>query len=394
MNARWKHRRFGLWLWLPAALLAICARADTIRLKNGNVIEGIIEKETPNEIVLGVGVGSVTLARSRIASIERSDRQGRESIRSEWRRQYYAHERFLPDGLEDLAGRFEDLQRRQRTAQHARGEIDRLTRGRPAIHAELERVRREGASLAARLVNADPQRDVQAYNEIVSRHNAVNARAQILQQQLREDAGQIETHYRALSSYMNALRAFRPDFQARQSGARPKGMSEAEGLFFDRIAERLADCEREIDAIPLPNPDVSGHIVVEAVINGQGTARLLLDTGASVVTLSERAAQRLKLDLPDQPNLVLEMADGTKTSGRLIELTSVRVGDAEARSVRAAVIETKPGEQFDGLLGMTFLREFSLRMDSAGGHFVLERFAPDGDRSRGSDGAKDGDQNR
>ncbi|GEM_PF-3428834 len=53
------------------ALVAAAAHGDEIRLKNGSVIEGVIIKETPDEVVVKTEYGTVTIRRVKIESIRR-----------------------------------------------------------------------------------------------------------------------------------------------------------------------------------------------------------------------------------------------------------------------------------------------------------------------------------
>ena len=67
-------------LVLPAGLILVilisadvpCVRADRLFMKNGRVVDGVVKSETASSVVMGVGVGTVTILRSQIARIERS----------------------------------------------------------------------------------------------------------------------------------------------------------------------------------------------------------------------------------------------------------------------------------------------------------------------------------
>ena len=63
---------------------ATVAHADEVRLLNGRTISGIISEEGADRITLEVGIGTMKLLRSEIASIQRSDPQEKEAIRMDW----------------------------------------------------------------------------------------------------------------------------------------------------------------------------------------------------------------------------------------------------------------------------------------------------------------------
>jgi len=59
--------------------------ADTVHLKNGRKIKGLIKKETEESIVLDLGFGTVKFRRVEIEKIERSDTNEVAEIKEEWR---------------------------------------------------------------------------------------------------------------------------------------------------------------------------------------------------------------------------------------------------------------------------------------------------------------------
>lgn len=97
-----------------------------------------------------------------------------------------------------------------------------------------------------------------------------------------------------------------------------------------------------------------GHFYVDTDINGT-SIRMLADTGASMVVLSEADAERAGLD-PDQLDYTLPVstANGQARAAE-VTLDEVRVGSIVRRDVRAAVAKGLSGS----LLGMSFFRTLS-----------------------------------
>lgn len=98
-----------------------------------------------------------------------------------------------------------------------------------------------------------------------------------------------------------------------------------------------------------------GHFWVRARV-GHGkqaqTVRFLIDTGATLTTLSPEAARRagIKPSPSDQP-VEMRTANGT-SRGRLVRLARVQVGNVMARNLQAVVA---PGMGETNVLGMNFL---------------------------------------
>ncbi len=75
------------------SFLVVVAGADVIYLKNGRSIEGLIEKEKDDEVVLNVGFGTVKFHRDVIENIERSSPEGVKLLRKNWHIQRKSEEK-------------------------------------------------------------------------------------------------------------------------------------------------------------------------------------------------------------------------------------------------------------------------------------------------------------
>lgn len=111
----------------------------------------------------------------------------------------------------------------------------------------------------------------------------------------------------------------------------------------------------------------SNAIIVDALLNDRVRARLVLDTGASLVVLSKKMGERLGLDLRDNKNngMILKLAGDKTISAKMVFLDSVVVQHKEVNKVMAAVLTEDYANPYfnDGLLGMTFLSQFHFKID-------------------------------
>jgi aspartyl protease family protein len=104
--------------------------------------------------------------------------------------------------------------------------------------------------------------------------------------------------------------------------------------------------------------DGRGHFTAQGQINGN-TVRMLVDTGATMITLSAADAARLGIDYKKgQPGMV-NTANGAAPVYR-VQLNTVRIGDIELNQVEALVQES--GLPF-ALLGMSFLNRTEMRRE-------------------------------
>lgn len=127
-----------------------------------------------------------------------------------------------------------------------------------------------------------------------------------------------------------------------------------------RIAERGGCDTTYADGAARFRITSRNHIVVETVVNGQKAA-LLLDTGASFVSLSSGFAERAGIEATANSHIKLQTANGV-VSARTAVAETIAVGDAKAQGVTVVIHDSGGTSAIDGLLGMSFLARFDLKI--------------------------------
>ncbi|MGQ3168525.1 MAG: retropepsin-like aspartic protease family protein [Hydrogenophaga sp.] len=102
--------------------------------------------------------------------------------------------------------------------------------------------------------------------------------------------------------------------------------------------------------------DAQGHFMPAGQINGR-SVQFMVDTGATVVILSESDAKRINLDHTKGRKVSVSTANGSVV-GHQVQLDSVRVGDAQVYGVAAIVL---PQAMPYVLLGNSFLTRFQMQ---------------------------------
>jgi aspartyl protease family protein len=117
------------------------------------------------------------------------------------------------------------------------------------------------------------------------------------------------------------------------------------------------------------NPDAVGQYSTEVMINGS-RVRMLVDTGATFVSLSAETAERIGLPI-NESNYTARMntANGVARAAP-VTLNSVSVGDIYVPSVQGIVMDRPSGSI--NLLGMSFLRRLS-RVEQKSGQLILRQ---------------------
>ncbi len=122
--------------------------------------------------------------------------------------------------------------------------------------------------------------------------------------------------------------------------------------------------------------EIGDHIIVKALINKKVNARLLLDTGATTILLSNEIAEKLNIDTGKRKadTIKVQIADGRRIDATYVILDSVSVEGAGAKNVGAVILsEGEEVEGHDGLLGMSFLNRFNFQIDTVNKKLILNK---------------------
>ena len=114
-------------------------------------------------------------------------------------------------------------------------------------------------------------------------------------------------------------------------------------------------------------------VVIEAMLNGKSRAKLVVDTGATYTMISAATAKELDIDPGrSQRTLPFQTANGV-IQAPLASLESINVGGVEIRDLTAAIHDIAPNSQVAGLLGLNFLSNFRMDIDTQKGLLHLEK---------------------
>ncbi|MBU1894816.1 MAG: retroviral-like aspartic protease family protein, partial [Candidatus Omnitrophica bacterium] len=112
-------------------------------------------------------------------------------------------------------------------------------------------------------------------------------------------------------------------------------------------------------------------IVVETVLNGSVKVDMLVDTGAGYVSISPSVAKKAGYKITkDSERIDLLLADGSLHQAVLITLKSITIGGVIAKNIKAVI--SNSGDMEYGILGMTFLNQFNIRIDAEKNEIVFK----------------------
>lgn len=128
-----------------------------------------------------------------------------------------------------------------------------------------------------------------------------------------------------------------------------------------------------LDKAAVPLQKKGAVVLVQATLNEKAEGQFVVDTGASFTMISRATAEALAIELdPKLPTMLFQTANGV-VHAPLIRLDSIEVGGLRVRDLTAAVHDVFPEPSISGLLGLNFLSNFRLDIDTEGSVLHLER---------------------
>ncbi len=269
---------------------------------------------------------------------------------------------------------------------------------------ELMSLKKRAVELNARLAGLENP-DVRTHNRLAAAVNAVHGRISLLNdrkehwssqdQQLRKESAEAREVYirrvgemRKLADQISrqyADKAADPAVQAAieqliQATGREYALTPSR--FFQESRRRLKMLEEAVltDSIPITRK-VGNALFVTVVFNDKHTQEMIVDSGASMVSLPRDTAARLGVRPSDtDPTITLQLADGSTIQGTVVTVESIRVGTFTAKDVKCTVLGPEATNAL-ALLGMSFLGNFKFEIDADAGTLEMTTIEVEGSRS-------------
>lgn len=347
------------------AVLTVPAPADTVYLKNGNTLEGVVTEQTATTLTLDFGYGSTVIDKSEVAKLLRS-KKGAAS--KEIKRRRFESGRAVPEGAETLDKLYQAAQTAREQALDAQAQERVLDEEAASLTAELPDLKEKYQGLSKALQDYNAAANPRGYNELIGQLNAAGAAIQAGELRLPEIDRLKKECAAKVNGYLEAYRALEEYAAGEGAALLKKKETEYFAFLNDKLMVMSADFRRET-----VTPEKKGNgLYVDVLLNGKVHARMLVDTGASTTLIYKEAAD--KLALPPAARVggsLTKVADGRVVPASAFRLESIAVGQSVVRGSVAAFVPVG-GMGFDGLLGMSFLGRFIARVDAANGRLILE----------------------
>ena len=183
-----------------------------------------------------------------------------------------------------------------------------------------------------------------------------------------KQAYNIELYFSAedLEAIREATEEPSPEEVEQEVAAEPAEVESAE------TAEEVStETSEEVESI-VRFSTTNGHMVVPVLLNESKTTSLLFDTGASITVLSTELAQSLGLVAAAGKTIRLKTV-AADVKAKVATLDSITVGGLSRSDFPVAVVDLNLGTsgRFDGILGMDFLGNYTIRIDNQANRIFL-----------------------
>ncbi len=353
------------------------ARADAVHMKNGSVLKGFITWENDTSVTIDIGIGEILVLKSELDAIEKTDGEGRDDPSKGPGGETAVTDAYVPASLYKLSERFQGVKERKRTIETETNKLASLKEEIGKKRAEFDLLMTDFEAENGKLKKIDPNKDPEGYNKAVGEVNSMNAKfvyhsreIENLNERLSEYGKAVRD---AITAYKDDLDNFKIYLKEELEAVREVRLTIDEEYFFSTIKEELAAMDNALRKDSIALSKSSSSLMVEVKLNDSLTCVMIVDTGASVVNITKNVADQLGIDLSGIRNdIELTVADGSSIKAKSVYLKSVQVGDSRAEDVIAAVVNNPPGPGVDGLLGMSFLNNFGVTLDSVNKKLILD----------------------
>lgn len=149
-----------------------------------------------------------------------------------------------------------------------------------------------------------------------------------------------------------------------------------------RLVSRVKTLAKDDEALPsgvvlVPLRRDDRALMLDATLDRRTSVRLMLDTGATYTTISEELAEKLGYDLEEAQQVRITTANGQVMLPK-IRLKSISLGGYTAKNVDATVMPMPSNVPFSGLLGLSFVKNHRITIDTRAAHLVIEPAAKSG----------------
>lgn len=337
--------------------------ADRVRLKNGEVMEGIATEYEEGDVELDMGYGKVLINRNEIDSIEILDDTANSEMERDWREQHFTSYPAPRPEDQKLLNRYKSLANDRVHITNLVYRKKSVVRDILDLNERAEALNRKVDELSSMMKTTDMKSAPEAYNRLVYEVNDTQLEAKEIGRKITDLETEEDDITSDITSYITEVISFRDSLKKAESDLGDNAVEEVK-RFFVSLEERTEDLTSDMLSSGVEYKADSSGLLVEVSINGRDPVTMVVDTGASFTVITAEVAASLGLMYDNMKRDVsVTVADGRVITAKFCLLQSVKVGNMEARAVESVILPNEAGLTQQCLLGMSYLNNFAFSID-------------------------------
>jgi len=136
------------------------------------------------------------------------------------------------------------------------------------------------------------------------------------------------------------------------------------------MAARALPATKAASDITVPLKPHNNALMVEATLDDSVSGTFVVDTGATYTSISQQMADKLGPALKPIGTVRITTANGRIDVPKVL-ISKVSLNGLEAHNVEATIIQVREGSSFQGLLGLSFIKQFQLTINPSQGTLVF-----------------------
>ncbi len=119
---------------------------------------------------------------------------------------------------------------------------------------------------------------------------------------------------------------------------------------------------------------VEGLILVDVILNDRVKSKMILDTGANLVVITEELSKKLHQDASFKDEVIKINTNCGEVEGRSLVIQKIELGQATKENVKSVITPNNYAfNGFDGVLGLSFLGDFKVTVDYENRKILLSK---------------------
>jgi hypothetical protein len=367
-NYGWVYMRKIKSVCVLTAVLCCCAqwaRADVIRLRDGNRIEGDIQQAQGEKVYIMSETGLMTIDKKDIDFIEETagakPEKDPEMLSSAFIDELYSK-------IRTILGQRKAVFKIKRNCQKTFRVLDRYTKEYIAYDARI-------AQVTDRLERATLEEEKPLRDQLSIERNSFILKKRALIQDAREMYLKRLEFENELMERLERLFNRQFAFNAAFLSVQEEQIEKKDEFYFHELEKDAQKFLYDFSLTSMPFTETDGKLYVKGMINGSFPVLFLIDLQSPVIAITEQVARNLGLarTIP-VGDISLEQYHSVIQFGEPTILRSVTIEGLRQDSLLAVITTTMPIAHIDGILGRSFFYDAIIRPDPRDKKLLLYSF--------------------